>query len=233
MARVVTGVDMGLRTAKFLRHADTISTDTVRTFARLPARLLDRIGIPLEISPAAAELLVECLQVIDGRGADYAEAALDRWAKASTVDALFELVRQDIIHEFPQPPIDCGPRFRRLACIADLNDVATRYENCVRNYVEPAADGRVLLYEWLGEPGAVVELCRDIVYGWMLSEARLAGNKPVEMAMRDEIASELVRRGVHVGRSYWDLDDALGDAARRRRFIFPPVDEVVQRLFGA
>ncbi len=61
------------------------------------------------------------------------------------------------------------------------------------------------------EPGLVLEIFRDRLHGWALSQARLAGNKPVPEPLREEIVRELRSMGVTVDRTLWHLDDALDD----------------------
>jgi hypothetical protein len=197
------------RIAKVWRHAETIPLERVRAFARQPAALLDRPGPPLIVTPAAAELVSECLEGIERRDPAAAGAALARWARAGDLAALLRRVREDLSPPFPEPPVNLGPCYRRLASPADLEEASRRYRNCVADYTEESASGHSALYERGGEPGAIIELARDPVFGWRLSEARLAQNAPIEQPLRGEIIEDLRKVGVHIGRPYRQLAQAL------------------------
>jgi hypothetical protein len=115
---------------------------------------------------------------------------------------------------------------------AARREAAGRFRNCLRGHLRYACSGQSAYYEWLPAPGAVIEISRDRLRGWTLEQARLAGNDPVPEPARSEIMAELLRMGVHVGRSLWALDDALDDLARAPTATQRTEAEAIGDLFG-
>lgn len=200
------------RSAKLLHHRDSIDADAVRAMTHLPDAMLEHgPGVP-QIGEAAAILIAEASAAIARRdGADVAGAAAKRWASAETLAKLIEWVRFDLEPEVAPPPFPGTERLRPIRSKAALIDAAARYKNCLRNYLGCACSGTSAFYEWSEEPGLVLEIFRDRLHGWALSQARLAGNKPVPEPLREEVVRELRSMGVTVDRTLWHLDDALDD----------------------
>jgi hypothetical protein len=196
--------------AKLLRHSPAIDRARVRALARLPNPLLDRGTALLLIDEASAGVLSEAFEGLARRdGAAAAEAMAAHWSQAPTLAALAEAVRLDLEPEPPPPPFAGTERLRPLADKAAILDAAARYRNCLRDQMHWATNGDSAFYEWLGEPSVVLEITRDRLCGWRLDQARLADNKPVPPEARGPLVETLRGLGVHVGRSFWDLDHAL------------------------
>jgi len=218
--------------AKVLRHAETIEVEAIRRMAALPAPMATSVGLAAALNAGAVDALREAYQAMRLRdGVTAAEAAAARWSRLPTVKALRIAVKDDLCPELPAPPHPGTARLRPLATKAALRDAARRYRNCVVDHTPHAASGWSALYEWVGAPGAVVEVSRDHVFGWRLDQARMADNAAVPQALREEIASELALMGMHVGRSGWELDRALAQIDGRT-FPMLTLEQTIAQVFG-
>ncbi len=223
----------GRLTGKLLRHRGEIAVDEVRALVRLPQPLLEHGLGGLGLSAAAAGLVGEAYDAIARRDGEAAALALaPRWAAAETVRGLVDLIQDDLEPQVPPPPFPGTERLRPLASKAALLDAAQRYKNCLRHHLGSAGEGSSAYYEWVEEPGVVLEITQDRLRGWALAQARLPGNKAVPEPVRQEIASELLAMGVHIGRLQWQLDSALDDIARTPPDPVLTEPEVIAGLFG-
>ena len=218
--------------AKVLRHAADITPDAVRALCLLPAPLL-RVGLGgLDLTPDQSAIIAEgCAALAEHADPEVWCSAPLRWAGAATSRALLEHIREDLTPELPAPPLTGTVRLVPLTTRAAIRDAALRYRNCLRGQIRNAAGGWSAFFEWREEPGAIVEIDRDTLFGWRLDEARLPGNKPVPEPLRSEILAELRQMGVHVGRSDWELDNAL-EAAAKPGFKLPPLEDQLGERFG-
>ncbi len=218
--------------AKVLRHAAAITPAAIQALSLLPEPLLVAGSGGLGLTVDQARLLNEALAALQaGRGEDAAHRAARRWAEAPTTDSLFNIVRDELVPEIPAPPLAGTARLRPLSTKADMRDAAGRYQNCLRGEIRHAVDGMSVYFEWTEPPGAIVEVYRDRLYGWRLSEARLAENAAVPEPLRSAICDELRAMGVHLGRSSWELEGAAS-AAARPDFIFATVEAAIGQKFG-
>lgn len=202
-------------TAKVLHHAPVIDEDLVSSLAAFPAHLLQAGVVGLRLKPAQSQLLRDIWQAVVAR--DGPEAGQRLAAKLRAVRSArqaFTILREALSTEVPPPPFPGTERLRPLASKAAMLDAADRYENCVANYVIPAAEGWTAFYEWRGSPSAVIELRRDNLFGWRLEQVRLKGNEEMEEADRPALIAELEAMGVHVGRTLSMLQGATWQAAR-------------------
>jgi hypothetical protein len=218
--------------AKVINHATLVDVGLVRTLDRLP-RLLLRAGITnLALTPTQAMAVGEAFALIERRAGPWGAVVLaDRWAGSKSVKALFERVREDLMPDLPPPPFPGTPRLRPLETKAAIRDAAKRFRNCLAGEISQASEGWGAFYEWLGPPGAVVEIRKDAYFGWSLSEVRLQDNNLMPEADRGLLIEELRAMGVHVGRTRWMLDHALWQAADPA-FELEPADRAVAHLFG-
>lgn len=220
------------KAAKLLRHAEAIDAGAVARLGRLPGPLRRSLALAALITDDAAAAVAEAAAAIACRsGADAAEAAATRWAGAETEAVLFEAVREDLYPEPPPPPFEGTPRLRPLTTKAAMRDAARRYDNCLTTRVAHAVGGFSAYYEWTGNPGAIVEIGRDAIFGWRLEEAKGPNNAALDKDSRASLIAELVAMGVHVGRSGWQLERALcRDVGRGWRL--PSVAEDLVEVFG-
>lgn len=220
------------RAGKLLRHAEALDEAAVARLGRLPPAMGSALGLALAITDDAADAVAECCGVIGFRfGAAAAAEAAARWAEAETEAALFEAVREDLYPDPPAPPHPGTARLTPLATKAALRDAARRYGNCLAGRLGHAVAGFSAYYEWTEAPGAVVEVSRDAIFGWRLSEAKGPKNAPIDKDVREELAAELATMGVYVGRSGWQLERALS-ADLGRTWRLPTVAEDLADVFG-
>lgn len=220
------------KAAKVLRHADAVELETVLRVSDLPPPMSAAAPLALALNPDTVAAVREAYEALRFRsGAAVADATAARWAQAATGKALVEAVKADLYPEPAAPPHPGTARLRPLTSKAEFRSAARRFRNCLMDQTPYAGTGWSAYYEWLGSPGAVVEISRDVVFGWRLEQARLAGNAGVPEATRQEILSDLALMGVHVGRSGWELDRALNGAIRGA-FGLRPLDEAVAEAFA-
>ncbi|MFC3078409.1 hypothetical protein ACFODL_09955 [Phenylobacterium terrae] len=218
------------RAAKAVRHAELVTPELVRALAALPEPML-AAAARTDLGVAGAELLRECYAAIArNRGEAAAREAAERWGRMSA-GKLRQAVFDALAVDAPPPPFLGTPRLRPLASVAAVRDAGRRYRNCLRDDLSYLVDGDVAYYEWLGEPSAVVELCRDPVTGWRFEQARLAHNAPVPPAVGAQILAELEAMGVGLGRSWWQLRQALYQLGTPNLQL-EPLDQLSAERFG-
>jgi hypothetical protein len=83
----------------------------------------------------------------------------------------------------------------------------------VATYAMRAAAGDILVYEWLGAPGAILSIARDPIWGWRLEEARIQNNDAVPPKVRAAIMDAMREWGVHLVRGGHSLASTLDWAA--------------------
>jgi hypothetical protein len=229
--RVLIALLADPKPAKTLRHAERIDPIQVRTLGALPRPLRDAGGAAVRVGAAQAKLLAEAHALLARRLPEAVLAErIAAWTRAPNAKALFNLVADDFRRELPKPPHPGTEHLRPLETVAAIRDAARRYRNCLANYVDAAVDRRCAIYEWLPEPGAVIELTPDPYFGWRLDQARLENNKSVDEATREAIVAELRGMGVHVGRSAWQIRRAL-ERAVSPKFELETVDAAIADYF--
>lgn len=196
--------------AKRLRHAGAVTPALVSALALTPAPLL-RAGIArLNLAASAMEPVREAWTIVAAREPPSRLAAIAaRWGGAADPGKLRTAIEEDLIPPLPAWPLPASPMLRPLASAAAMREAGVRFRNCVGGQVDTAADGEACYLEWLGEPGAVVEVKRDLLRGWVFAQAKLAGNETVPEAQREPILAALRGIGVHIGRPSWALERAL------------------------
>lgn len=219
--------------AKALRHAPVLEAEQVGALAALPSVLLDTGLGGLGLSLHQARLVGEVFAALQTRdGAETAAVVGRRWAKAATARDMLGLVEDDLMPELPPPALVGTARLRPLATREAVRDAGRRYRNCLRHQVKWAATGVSIFFEWMGQPRAIVEITRDKLFGWRLEQARLEDNASVPEPTRAAICAELRSMGVHVGRTEWEVMDAIENAAEPR-FMLKPVEDQIASYFTA
>jgi hypothetical protein len=220
------------KAGKFLRHADAVEEAPIMRLGRLPPAMQRSLALASLITDDAATAVSEAAAAIACRsGAAVADAATARWAVVETEAGLFEAVREDLYPELPPPPFEGTERLKPLATKASMREAARRFGNCLADRVNHAVGGFAAYYEWTGEPGAIVEISRDAIYGWRLEEAKGPNNDVLDKESRADLVGELTALGVYVGRSGWQLERALcPDTGRGWRL--PTVAEDLADVFG-
>jgi hypothetical protein len=218
--------------SKPLRHAKVITPEKVRGLHALPAPLrksgLGRLKLTADQGALVAEA---CAALANHKDSQLWDTAPVRWADAATPAALFEYIRRDLDGDIPAPDIAGSERLVPLTTREAMRDAALRYRNCLSNYIRNAIRGQSVFFEWRDDPGAIVEIYRDPLFGWRFDEARLADNRTIVEPMRSELIAELRRIGVHVGRSDWELNEAL-EAAAKSKFRLKSIEDALDWRFG-
>lgn len=219
-------------TAKVLNHAEVIDPMLVGGLAAYPAPLLKAGLARLKLSPDQAGLVSEFWQAIVARdGPEAGRTLADRLARLHSPGQVFEHLREEMVPDVAPPPFPGTARLRPLASKAAMREAASRFNNCLREHIAAASDGSRAYYEWLGPPGAVVEIMQDPLWGWRLDEARLRNNDIMGPADREPLIAELRGMGVHVGRSFWQLHRDSWNA-QHGTFVLEPVDAAIGAHFG-
>jgi hypothetical protein len=82
-----------------------------------------------------------------------------------------------------------------------LTNLAEHYQNCLRGrgWVDRARKGQVQIYQYKeSATDVVLALIREDT-GWRLSEAKLAGNRPLPRVLRERLAQLLSQQGIYTG----------------------------------
>ncbi len=219
--------------AKLLRHRDRLDETEILALAALPRAMLGPHLAQWGLGLPAAQLIGEAFSAIAGRDGEIAaEDAARRWSEAASAEQLTKLVSEDLEGQLAPPPFAGTQRLRPLRTRAAVIDAALRYKNCLRSQAHRAVSGRSAFYEWVEPPNAMVEITRDLAFGWVLDQARLASNKPVPEPTRAAIRQELTAMGVHVGRSFWQIDSLLDDVGRTPLSPVQSAEAMIGELFG-
>ena len=126
---------------------------------------------------------------------------------------------------FPAPVLPNTDRIKHLHNGQAMVAAATRYENCLRNWIGEAHRGEQQFYEAVLADGekAILSLKNDAPAGWILDEVKLAGNVAPDDALQDELREYLSQFGVRVGPPL---------EAMLRRFARPSLRETEADIFG-
>ena len=218
------------KTARILQHASPIGLDRVRALAGLAAPLR-RTGLGgADLGGAQAQLLNEIYAALAARdGEAAADAAAQRWAAANSPADVFARAKVSIRRAPGPDPLAPSPLLRHLGDLEAITEVGGRYANCLA-WQEYVGDRDYAFYEWLGEPGAVIELFDDRLFGWRLNEVKLAKNEVVPPEQRAPIVEGLRQLGVHVGRTSRGVSSAL-NWAERSDFELDSLDQAIGELF--
>ena len=218
------------QTCKLLHHADAITPEQVAAYSALtPA--LHRAGLAkVGLSSDQVILLAELHDALAARdGLHAADEAARQWAAADGIASIMQRAEASIRRPTLAVPFADTPKLRALHTPADIDELSGRFRNCLST-LEYVGDPDWAYYEWRGDPGVVIELHNDRLFGWTLSEAKGANNQSPPEEAREEIVSELRCLGVHVGRDADALATALTRAARGRRVV--TVEQAVAERFG-
>jgi hypothetical protein len=219
------------KTARILRHASPISVDRVRALAGLSAPLR-RAGLGgADLGGAQAQLLNEVYDALARRdGEAAADAAALRWAAGNSPADVFARARSSIRRAPGPDPLPPSPHLRYLGDLEAIAEVGGRYGNCLGS-LEYVGDRDFAIYEWLGEPGAVVELADDRLFGWRLREVKLANNEAVPTDQRAPFIEVLRALGVHVGRCAGGVSRSLA-WAESKEFELDSRDQAIADVFN-
>lgn len=200
---------------KVLRHMPRIEAAKLGVIALVPNAL--RVPGILANLPGRAEamedLAVAWRLALRIHGASGAVRLVQRWERANSVRALFDMVAEALQPvEFgrvltpPALPSWCEPVRTRKA----LNEIALEFRNCLRDFAADLAMGRMAVYAVRKSfsPPAAMALRQDAA-GWRLAEVLLKGNNDLSDAHLRQLIDELAAAGVRTGESAWTLSQRM------------------------
>lgn len=192
----------------YLRHLDEIRPHMLAVMECLPRELRQtRILNSVRHRWAALDVAQAFALIARIKGAEGQAIAADRWGRAVTRERLFKMIQEDLQAERParwSPPPVLPEIFHRIETVKELKSAALKFRNCLADYTENFASGRMAIYIWQGAPQAAVALTWNIE-GWRLAEAEAAENTELEEAPLREIAEVLDAKGVRVGSSTYNM----------------------------
>ena len=183
--------------AKVLHHAHALTQPLIDVLAaiepslrhrQLVMRFLDvRSSAP---APRAREWSwrLRRLRVIDPGMAEDIEARVRQGGAPIDLTADMQ-VAPDLA--FPKPPWLGTPRMHSVRTPSDLISLGHRFANCLSTRVPSARAGKSFYYEWVGQPGMVVEIAPDEPYGFSVENVGLVRNAAPSEADLRAVAAEL------------------------------------------
>ncbi len=152
---------------------DWFRTDALR---RLEPRVARRLGL------IAAELV-----------SSGSAESLDKIRKLSSHDLSYglpvALVKLGFEMPFPPSREPTDTRLQRIKSAAELFEIASRFENCLSDYLAEGLSGSRAYYVWNGEETAIVEAIRIVDDCWIVNIVLGPFNMPVS-----NITDELIRK---------------------------------------
>jgi hypothetical protein len=213
-----------------LHHKSLISRPTIAHLAALSGPLRAAGLASAELSGPQAEILTELHAALAVRDGDVAaSAAARRWSAGNGAADIFERAISSVRRGLSPPPFPDQGQLRAIRTLAQLDEAGGRFHNCLGS-LNYAGDPDYAWYEWVGLPGAMIEITNDGLFGWSLRQARLNRNATVPPGSRSEITAALRHMGVHVGRSDWDVITAL--RAARNGKLQTSVEEAIGGCYG-
>lgn len=182
--------------ASILQHAAPVTEPLIGVLAALPPDLrrpalvaaLLRIGARPDEEARRWTWRLGRLRVLAPEAAAAIEAAVRDGACPTD---LLDVDGPGAHAALPEPPWEGTARLVPLRTAAAMIDAGRRFENCLASRIDYVRGGRGFYYEWLDDPGMIVELEIDLPYGWQLDDVRLANNrKPTREALA-ALAAEL------------------------------------------
>ncbi|MFN7056347.1 hypothetical protein [Hyphomonas sp.] len=205
-----------------IRHTKVLDPAALARIEALPPPLRQPaiLGCLGADEAAMADIVAAWAMALRIRGAAAAPAIAQRFGRAASAAALFEMARQEMqpqafCAECPSP--DLLAPFEAVRSLDALSMIAHEFRNCLREFVADIASGRMAVHVWRGEGGpAAVALRRD-PGGWRLAEARGVGNADLADAPLRAIIKAVEGAGVRTGESwnwlYRRIEDRACEAA--------------------
>ena len=188
-----------------LRHLVQVSPDTFGPMLALPAPLREaNILSNIRNEENARDVARAYALALRMRGERAGVSIVSRWNSARNADRFHAMVIDDLCPdvfrptqaapELPQP-------FQRMQTRKSLHALAMEFHNCLRDYTEDVARGRMAVYAWhVGSKRAAIALIWDAA-GWRLAEAEAPENEALEEATLRDIIPPLLTAGVRTGPS--------------------------------
>ncbi|MBB36673.1 MAG: hypothetical protein CME88_10330 [Hirschia sp.] len=166
------------------------------------------------------------------RGERAAPRIAERWNSARTRERLFEMASEDLAPDVfrpPEPAPDLPPPFGRMTTRKMLHALALEFQNCLRDFTDDVARGRMAVYVWRDSTPAAVALIWDAA-GWRLAEAEAPDNEELDEATLRRIVEPLAQNGVRTGAALGAITGRLDQHRRGDEHINPVGDSFVDQL---
>ncbi|MEL6258074.1 MAG: hypothetical protein AAFQ67_03325 [Pseudomonadota bacterium] len=218
---------------RVLRHLDTVTPDTFAPIEALPDLLREApIVAAIPGLPGALDLGAAFDLALRIRGVAEAHRIAARWNRAKDRRRLFEMAAEDLVPEVfltPTPaPVLPGP-FERVTTRKQLHATALAFQNCLRDFTNDVAVGRMAVWVWRGAPNAAVAMTWDQA-GWRLAEAEAAANTELQEPPLREIVDAVLAAGGRTGPGVNALVRRLFNRGNGDLSHDPPGQTWVERL---
>lgn len=219
--------------ARVLRHMEALTPGSFAPLSALPKLLRETAVLAcVKNLPAAIDLASAFDLVVRIRGEAAVPKVVRRWVRASDTRRLFEMAIEDLspdIFRQPEPAPSLNAPFHKVTTRKQLEAAAQEFQNCLRDFTNDIAIGRMVVFIWRGQPDAAVALNWDAA-GWRLAEAESKGNAGLpEPALRD-IAIAVEKAGGRLGPAVGTLIKRLHQRGYGDASADPPGHTWIDRL---
>ncbi|MEO0983289.1 MAG: hypothetical protein AAFX03_11635 [Pseudomonadota bacterium] len=187
---------------RVLRHLETVTPERFAPLAALPGPLREAAIVANVASlPAAEDLATAFDLVLRMRGAQAGPGLVERWSRAKDTARLFNMAAEDLTPEVfraPTPAPELPAPFEAVRTRKQLFALAMDFKNCLRDFTNDIAVGRMAVFAWRGAPNAAVALNWDQA-GWRLAEAEGRANEELEPEPLRLIVEAVAAAGVRTG----------------------------------
>jgi hypothetical protein len=218
---------------RILRHLNVITPDTFEPIKILPPLLREaKIVSWVTKSEHAYALAQAYFTICHARGKVNADNAARRWAKAVSRANLFDKAIEDVYPpdfnaEHPRPALPA--QFEPVNSVSKLKSAALDFQNCLRDFVDDIARGRMLIFVCRGEHPAAIALTKDAA-GWRLAEAEGKKNTRLPDHVVLDIAKTVSKYGVRTGPSLAVIVRRLNSGRDQDSYIDPLLTSPVELL---
>lgn len=215
-----------------LRHLKALTPAHVEPIAVVhPALRQARILTWITQVRAALDLNTAFELAVRLRGEGQAARIADRWGRAATRERLFEMAAEDLCpDEFrpPAPPLELGFPFERIKTRKHLHAMALEFKNCLRDFTEEVARGRMAVYALRGDNPAAIALIWDMA-GWRLAEAEAPDNELLDDKVLKDVVKAVEAAGGRAGPAIQTLMGRL-TGHRTNSHVHDPGSSYADRL---
>lgn len=218
--------------SRALRHMPVIAPEQFEPMLALPPMLREpNILAHIGGKQAAKDLALAFDLALRMRGPRVAPRLAERWDAARSRERLFEMAAEDLAPDVFRPPLpapDLPPPYGRITTRKALFSLAQEFQNCLRDFVDDVARGRMAVYAWRGPQPAAVALTWDAA-GWRLAEAEAPANTELDEPTLRALIAPLAERDIRTGLPLSILGGRL-DQHRRGETPYDQGDGFVDQL---
>jgi hypothetical protein len=189
---------------RVLRHMPQIQPPQLALIQALPSILREAAIVEMVPHVAAARDLALAFRlalVIQGEGKRVKLA--NAWRRAKDAPSLFEKAIDAMVPmrlAGPDKVPALAAPFERIVTRKALEALALEFRNCLRDFMQDIANGRMAVFAWRASPKLAVAIRWDPA-GWRLAEAEAVGNEEAPQEALHEIVLAMRAAGVRTGPS--------------------------------